>query len=123
MRNLGLALVALLISVPAAASAGPDALSIAKRALRLAEAPPEVAQLYSEDAVATGDRHLRIVVLCPRGMVAMSALPHPGMTETKGVNVTRRRGVGVFWMPPDFPAIGPVGPSLTVTCIEGRLRR
>src|SRR5918996_5153421 len=77
MRYLASALAALLISVPAMAVAGgPNALSIAKRALRLAEQPrPEITQIYSAAWKSRGSDFQRLLVRCPRGMVAAAITP------------------------------------------------
>jgi hypothetical protein len=113
MRYIAVALTALLVSVPALAVAGgPDALSIAKRALRLAKKPPTVKHIYSSE----GERGNDIIIVharCPRGMKAISVLPDSRPYES--AHITGRAAQATFLAPPtrsdhDEPAI-------TVTCI------
>ena len=112
MRYFTLALIALLISVPAVAAGGPDALSIAKRALRLAKEPPKVKQLFT--TVATNREDGRYFhVLCPRGWVAVAiAAGAPTQYESVG----GRRATAV--LPPE-PGLGESVSGITVTCLKG----
>jgi hypothetical protein len=122
LRYLALALVALLVSVPAVAVAGPDALSIAKRALRLAQEPPKVAEPVFDKSVDLGNNLLRIKGRCPRGMVAINQQTDEGATELLGTTLDGRRGSALFRKPEDFPGMGPVWPSMQLICIEGEIR-
>jgi hypothetical protein len=118
MRYLAAALAALLISVPAMAVAGgPDALAIAKRALRLAEQPrPEIKQIYSA-AWKGGSDIQRLVVRCPRGMVAAAITAE---TRTLSESVSGRRAFATKQRDPGL-GFGPGPDGITVTCIRGRL--
>ena len=121
MRYAAIALVALLISAPAVAISGPEALSIAKRALRLAQQPPKIKQIYTTVAESENDQVRRIRVRCPFGMVAAAISP-----ETQSLYESVHRRVAVAVVPQDPTASTPFGPGpdgITVTCIEGRLVR
>ena len=117
MRYLAVGLVALLISAPAAALAGPDAISIAKRALALAKQPPQVKQIYTATPAVTDPQYDLFRVRCPRGMVAVSITPEtPAVYET----VNGRRA----WATLPRNQWGSGGASgITVTCMEGQLTR
>jgi hypothetical protein len=89
LRYFIIAVIALLVAAPGAIG-GPDALSIAKRALRLADEPPRVVHAYAETPYLVeqeaGIAHYRAT--CPRGYVAIS-----GYTEFGGQDIVlvRRR--------------------------------
>ena len=118
MRYLAIGLVALLISAPAAALAGPDAISIAKRALTLAKQPPKVKQIYTAVPTSADSQYERFRVWCPRGMLAISITAE---TTTVYEAVIGRRA---FVVQPRDPYVWSGATSgITVTCMEGRLQR
>ena len=117
MRYIAAGLIALLVAAPMVA-AGPDALSVAKRALRLAEQPPRVKQVFTNVvAERTGSGDDRIEVRCPRGMIAVGIAPEiPTLRES----VSGRRAVAVVEHQ-ERGLMGPGPDGITVTCVEGEL--
>lgn len=114
MRYLAVGLaVALLVVVPAAV-AGPDALSLAKRALRLAKEPPKVVQIHTSESTPSGESAF-FRVRCPRGMVAA------GIASEEPTRYESIQGRRAFVVISQQPTIGPKS-GITVTCVEGRLR-
>ena len=111
-------LTALLVSVPAVSVAGgPDALSIAKRALRAAEKPPKIKYVFS--SVRQGNiGDLTIKAQCPRGMLPVGVMPDSGPTTFLSSNLgPARRGIATFRATQTLDRID--SPSITVACIEG----
>jgi hypothetical protein len=120
VRYAAIALLALLISAPAVAIGTPDALSMAKRALRLAKEPPKVKQIYTTVAESENAEVRRIRVRCPRGMVAAAISPElPSLYES----VQGRVAFAVLPQQQQGAGFGPGPDGITVTCIEGRLIR
>jgi hypothetical protein len=116
VRYFTAALAALLIAAPAAAVAGPDALSIAKRALRLAKEPPRVEYV---PGLPKGDTEgIRYTATCPRGM-----LPVGEFHDFEGTVWVQPddRAVKGFWRNP--PPLGTSNATLTAVCAEARLQR
>jgi hypothetical protein len=120
LRYFIIAVAVLLVAAPAAIG-GPDALSIAKRALALAKEPPRLAQVYSEVGHTSGQVRV-VVATCPRGMVAINVEPEPSVGEYVGSSVGGRKGQATFVLPEVPLGLGLKLPAINVTCIEGRLR-
>ena len=118
MRYVVVASVALLVAAPAALG-GPDALSIAKRALRLAKEPPAVTYIHDEVNAPMG--HLpgeyTAEAVCPKGMVPVSAIAEePASALSLSIIARRRSGQVVYHL--EYPYHGP---GVTVTCMAGRV--
>ena len=121
MRYLFAVLAVMVLVAAPVAVAGPDALSIAKRALRLAKEPPKSAQVHTSAREVHG-REVVVRARCPRGMIAMGVVPELGGAggEFVSAGISEREGLALFRLPESVPPIGPDPlPEITVTCIEG----
>jgi hypothetical protein len=120
LRYLAAAIAALLISVPAVAVAGgPDALSVAKRALRLAKQPPEITYVRTEGgAFNQSPRGIRHRIVCPRGTLPVNAFPEFESVVT--VNPDKREVRAFQSLLPEEDAAYSSHAGMTVVCIEGR---
>lgn len=123
MRYLAVGLAALLLSVPAlAAAGGPDALSIAKRALALAKEPPQVFQTTTVSREFHG-REVTVRARCPHGSKAMGFFPEFGghQAEFLSAELTSPHAAYALFRIPE--SASPIGsdpwPTITLTCIEG----
>ena len=120
MRYVVAASVAVLIAAPAAV-AGPDALSIAKRALRLAKEPPAVTHVYSnvEGPMGLHQGEYPTEAVCPRGMVPISAVAED-LPAAISLRIIPRRRSGRVVYRLNYPYHGP---GITVTCLRARIQR
>jgi hypothetical protein len=116
LRYLVVVSVVLLIAAPVAIG-GPDALSIAKRALRLAKEPPAVTQYSVEQLSRRGtDGPFQIKFRCPQGMLAVAVTPNTPYSHVMSASVRGRRALVLY----DYGELDrPL--NATVTCAQGRL--